>query len=109
MPMADINDLPEVDWGKCNGCALCVSACPGLAIFVIDLTGDQAVVKIPYELVPLPAPGDRVMALDRGGNAVCEAEVVEVRSAKVLGKTNLVGLRVPKERAMEVRHFRAES
>jgi Fe-S-cluster-containing hydrogenase component 2 len=107
LPMADINDTPVVDFEKCNGCAMCVSKCPGLANFVVDLSGDEAIVKIPYELTPLPMVGDSVLALDRSGQFACDAVVSEVRAAKVLGKTNVVGLRVPKEYAMAVRHFRA--
>ena len=40
----NINDMPVLDFDKCNGCGLCVSKCPGLAIFVsvlaFNLVGD---------------------------------------------------------------------
>jgi Fe-S-cluster-containing hydrogenase components 2 len=32
-----ITSLPKVDYSKCTGCTTCVSACPGLAIFVISV------------------------------------------------------------------------
>ena len=38
----DINDLPIVDFGKCNGCGACIAQCPGLAIFVVDKTWSES-------------------------------------------------------------------
>ena len=37
----DLSDVPEVNWEKCTGCGLCVAACPGLAVFVIDETAGE--------------------------------------------------------------------
>jgi Pyruvate/2-oxoacid:ferredoxin oxidoreductase delta subunit len=55
----DINALPRVDHSKCNGCTICVSRCPGLAIFVIDEKYSEAesAVTMPYEFLPLPQKG----------------------------------------------------
>lgn len=103
----DINNLPRVDFDKCTGCGICVSNCPGLAIFVIDETyGDEeATIKIPYELVPLPREGQIVDALDRDGQIIGQARVVKVQNAKGLNKTNAITVAVPKEQAMLVRHI----
>ena len=38
-PFTNINDRPQVLPDECVGCALCVAKCPGLAIFMVDLTG----------------------------------------------------------------------
>lgn len=107
MPFNDINDLPRVDVEKCNGCGLCVSACPGLAIFVIDETYSpgEALVKLPYEMWPLPAPGSEVTALNREGSPVGAARVVRVQSGERFNHTAVVWLAVPRELAMEVRNF----
>ena len=35
----DINGIPVVDFETCDGCGICLSACPGLAIFGVDLSG----------------------------------------------------------------------
>jgi Fe-S-cluster-containing hydrogenase component 2 len=104
----DINNLPSVDYEKCNGCGLCISACPGLAIFVVDSSreGDEATVMVPYEFLPLPEPGQEVVALDREGGEISSARVVRVVSTKALDRTPIVQLVVPKEMAMSVRHFR---
>lgn len=101
----DINDRPTIIHDNCNGCTLCVSNCPGLAIFVIDETYSEkeAVVKIPYEFLPLPEEGSYVTALDREGKPVCRAKVLKVMNSKSQDKTAIISLVVPKEYSMTVR------
>ena len=108
LPFKDINDTPVIDYNRCNGCALCVTRCPGLALFVLDYTysAREAVVKMPYEFLPLPEPETTVTALDRRGEAVCAARVVKVVTGEKMDRTALIWLAVPKELAMEVRHCR---
>lgn len=105
-PFNDINDLPEVDLEKCTGCGQCISACPGLAIFVIDETYSptEALVKIPYEYLPVPEVGSQVEALNRAGEVVGKAKVVRVQNPK--NKTMIVWLAIPKELSLEVRGIR---
>ncbi len=107
-PFADINDRPRIDHDKCTGCGVCVSSCPGLAIFIIDRTDSEteAVVRIPYELLPIPKAGDMVAAVNRNGDVVGEAKVVRTQTGSRMNGTNVVWLAVPKELAMEVRFFR---
>lgn len=110
-PMADINELPEVDFSLCTGCGLCLSRCPGLAIFIVDESVDDthAIVRIPYEFTPLPAEGDSVTAMNREGTPVCGATVHKVQDNKNQNHTPVVWLRVPKEYSMEVRFFRKQN
>lgn len=106
----NITSLPVVVPGsQCIGCGMCVAACSGQAIFLVDEdTGDGfATVTLPYEFLPLPQKGDKGKGLDRSGKEVCEAKVVEVRSAKAFDHTNLLTMKVPKEMAMTARFFRA--
>lgn len=100
-----ITNLPRLEPDLCTGCGLCVPACPGLAIFLVDMTHSQteALVTFPYEYVPLPAPGDRVKAVNRWGEAVAAATVVRVRRTAKMDGTALVTVAVPRELAMEVR------
>ena len=71
-----LSAAPEVDYEKCTGCGLCVAACPGLAIFVVDNSReDKALVYIPYEMLPVPQKGDKGDALDRSGKRIGTAEV----------------------------------
>ncbi len=104
----DINGVPVVNFETCDGCGVCLSACPGLAIFGVDMSGDgaTAVVRIPYEYLPLPEAGEEVIALDREGSEVGEARVTRVLNTKALDRTPIVSLEVPGETAMAVRHFR---
>jgi Fe-S-cluster-containing hydrogenase component 2 len=106
----DINDVPVVNYKLCNGCGHCISLCPGLAIFVVDKTysDDFALVKLPYEYVPVPQAGQRVTALSRAGEDLGSFEVVKVSSGGMKNMTYTISLVVPQEMAMEVRDVRVK-
>ena len=89
---------------------MCVASCSGQAIFLVneDCGDGTAEITLPYEFLPLPQKGDKGVALNRKGDKVCEAEVVNVRSAKAFDHTNLLTMKVPKEYAMKARFFREE-
>ncbi len=107
-PFKDINDLPQVDFDKCTGCGICISSCPGLAIFVIDMSysEENSLIKLPHEMLPLPQKGEEIYALDRAGETVGKAKVVKV--VKIKSKTNIISISVPKNMAMKIRSIRAE-
>ncbi len=107
-PFADINDMPKLLEEKCSGCGLCLAKCPGLAISILDYTYSetQALIKIPYEFLPLPAEGEKVTALNRSGEPVCEAVIVKVLNPATFDKTPMISLAFPKEHIKEVRHFK---
>ena len=104
----NITALPAVDpEAECIGCGMCVASCSGQAIFLVDETYDEthAAVTIPYEFLPLPEAGTKGTALDRSGTPVCEASVLEVRTAKSFDHTNLLTMLVPKDMVMRARFF----
>jgi len=105
----DVNGLPVVDTGKCNGCGLCITRCPGLAIFVIDksYSEDLALVMLPFEYVPVPEPGQYAAGLDRSGKELGRFKVVKVTSGGKKNMTRIVSLAVPQNLAMEVRNIQA--
>jgi Fe-S-cluster-containing hydrogenase component 2 len=107
-PFEDINNLPTVDYEKCTGCGLCIAACPGLAIFVVDInySDKEASLKIPYEMLPLPKKGQIVSGLDRAGQKVTDVKVARVQRTK--NKTNIITIIVPKKLAMVIRNIRVE-
>ena len=95
---------------QCIGCGMCVAACSGQAIFLVDEQsgGGFASVTLPYEFLPLPKAGDKGAALGRGGQKVCDAQVISVKTAKAFDKTALLTIKVPSEMAMQARFFKKE-
>jgi len=103
--MKDINAIPRVDFDKCTGCRRCVGICPGLAIFVVKLEDDKALITLPYEFLPIPKVGDKVKALDREGISRGIAKVKKVNRSE---KTTVVTIEVDKDLAMEVRNIKLD-
>lgn len=99
--METINSIPKIDWDKCKGCGTCVARCPGLAIFVIDLSKpDKALITLPHEFLPTPRKDEEVVLLGRDGSRLGKGRVVKVWE---YNRTWVVTVEVPKELAMEVR------
>jgi sarcosine oxidase subunit alpha len=105
LPFENINDIPKIDYSKCTGCAMCVAACPGLACFVADISGEQAILKLPYEMLPKPQVGNDVVCLDRYGREVARSKIVKVQEPRK-DKTYVVHVVVPKDLVMHVRAVR---
>lgn len=105
-----ITQLPAIEPDStCIGCGMCVAACPGQAIFLVDEHADEeyADVTFPFEFTDVPAQGDTGRALGRDGAPLCEAEVVGVKSAKAFDSTRLVTMRVPQAYADRTRFFKS--
>ena len=100
--MENINALPLVDYEKCVGCGKCIEVCPGLAIFVVKIINEKAIIMLPYEFLPLPKEGQKVKALDREGKEICDAVVKKVRE----GKTNVITIELPAKHAMNARNIK---
>ncbi len=103
----DINDLPEMNYDNCNGCGLCIANCPGLAIMVVDSTysEDEIIIKIPYEFTPLPKEGNIVKGLDREGQYICDVKVSKILNSKVLDRTPIISIVVPREYMKIIRNI----
>ena len=101
-----ISERPVFDEAKCNGCGICVTRCPGLAIFVVDYnwSPEAALLKMPYEFAPLPSSGEVVEAIDRAGKPVGAATVQRVQQQA--NRTTVLWLAVDKTIAMDVRNIR---
>ena len=110
LPFADINDLPQLDYESCNGCGICISFCPGLAIFVVDETysDQEALVIIPWEFLPLPKAGDVVQGVNREGEIVSPVTVKKVSSSAKKKGAHILTLIVPKGLAHEIRAIKKE-
>ena len=105
-----ITALPAVDeTAACIGCGMCVASCSGQAIFLVNETYEPgfATVTIPYEFLPLPEKGEKGYGFGRDGRKLCEAEVVDVKTAKAFDHTNLLTIKVPADMAMKARFYQA--
>lgn len=101
--MKDINALPVVDYDTCIACGRCVGVCPGLAIFVVKVQGDQALITLPYEFLPRPQKGESVSVLDRTGKTMGKGKIIRVKQQ---GRTSIITVSVEKKYAMDVRNIR---
>lgn len=101
----NIIDIPRIDYEKCTGCGRCVARCPGLACFVVDLTWgeeNEALMKLPHEMLPLPRAGDEVACLNRMGEEVHRGKVINV-TEPWKDCTRVVHVSVPKDMIMKIR------
>lgn len=98
-----ITNLPKLDVDACTGCGLCLTACPGQAIFLVDRSGETATVTFPYEYLPAPEVGRRVTAVDAEGRPVGEAAVTSARMTRKADRTWAVTVTVPHAYAGVVR------
>lgn len=104
----NITHLPVLDQEVCIGCGICISRCPGLAIFVVNkaYSEEEATISFPFEYAGLPAEGDIVQAVNRAGKVVCEGRVVSVKNPPSNKHTPVVTLAIPQEFADEVRSMK---
>lgn len=103
-----ITSLPAISENSCKDCGMCVAACSGQAIFLVDDAYDEtsAIVTMPYEFLPLPEVGTMGKGCNRSGEIVCDAEVVRVRTSPAFDKTALLTIKVPKDMSMKARFFK---
>jgi sarcosine oxidase subunit alpha len=104
--MANVNDIPKMDYAKCTGCMACAMTCPGLAIFLLRSAGDVGYVTLPYEFLPTPTVGEQVTTLNREGTVLGKGKVTQILSPKRNDGTALVTVEVPEEFLLEARAIR---
>lgn len=103
-----ITNLPHLLEEKCVGCGVCVSKCPGLAIFVVNkvYSKTSATVSFPYEYFPTPKEGEKKEAVNRKGEVVCKGTILKVVNPESFDHTPVVTIEIPKEYADEVRSIK---
>lgn len=76
-------------------------------LFQIPAYSDEtATITFPYEYRPLPVQGQKVTAVNRMGQPVCEASVLAVDTLKPYNKTVLVTLEIPLPYKDEIRFMK---
>ncbi|MBN1165353.1 MAG: FAD-dependent oxidoreductase [Candidatus Krumholzibacteriota bacterium] len=96
--------------GECIGCMKCVSACPALAITVVqpdyDTANDTALVVIPYELAWNDlAEGKEVRTVDMEGNPIGGGKIIKFKKSALDKSRILVFLEVPRKDAFQAAGF----
>jgi len=104
--MANVNDIPKIDYSKCTGCMAFAMTCPGLAVFLLRTSGELSYVTLPYEFLPTPAIGQQVTTMNREGTVLGRAKVTQVLSPKRNDGTALVTIEVPSPWVLEARAIR---
>ncbi len=93
----DITNRPVLNMEKCKGCGICVAACPGIAITMVKITGDDKdFVAIPYEYNPLPLVGETVLMVDTNGLLLGDGIVDKLKRPDKNDPTTLVYVAVDK-------------
>jgi sarcosine oxidase subunit alpha len=109
IPDDSIMGLPEFS-GDCIACMRCVSACPGLAINLVQPDFDRqrgtSLLILPYELEDADlVVGRRVATVDMEGNKVGAGAVVAFRDSPLDKRRTLISIEVPKAEAFDVAGF----
>ncbi|MBN2696015.1 MAG: 4Fe-4S binding protein, partial [Bacilli bacterium] len=92
-----LNSQPVLNPELCTGCGICIYSCPGLAISVVQIVEDKARFKIPYEFLPIPNSGEVWSGLNRTGERICDASIINVTDSKRQDKTVVVTVDVDKK------------
>lgn len=113
IPEGSLKGIPSFEGDSCLGCALCVLACPGLAIVLVDEGFDpkrkRALVVVPSELAENGiSPGDEVMTVGMEGQRVGTAQVVAFRDSASQDRRRLVLLDIPFRDRLEVAGIRLQ-
>ncbi|GAB6146857.1 FAD-dependent oxidoreductase [Desulfocicer niacini] len=104
-----MTDLPTINHNaQCTGCGMCVAACPGQAIFLVDETynDEEVLIGIPYEFYPLPVAGDEGSLTNRAGEKVGTGKIVRTQKTKGMDGTAVLWISAPKELSMTARFFK---
>jgi Fe-S-cluster-containing hydrogenase component 2 len=103
--------IPHLNEARCIGCGTCIPQCPGMAIFLVDMTysATHALISVPHEFLPLPQVDVETDVVNRQGKTVCKGKVVVVKTREENDKTAVVSLAVLREYAEESRGIQREA
>ncbi|MBF0298024.1 MAG: FAD-dependent oxidoreductase [Oligoflexia bacterium] len=77
-----INQQPDVNYQICKGCGLCVPACPGRAIRILQYNYDEkkslSALTIPFEFWPYPKADEDIDLYNVKGDIITKGKVLKV-------------------------------
>lgn len=105
-----ITNIPILDEKKCTGCGRCIAVCPGLAISVMNYnySRSETTLTVPFEFLPLPEKGEKIIAVDIKGKYAAEGEIIKVVSPEKNNRTSLITFSFPKKFYKKVCHFKRQ-
>ncbi|MCD6329994.1 MAG: FAD-dependent oxidoreductase [Candidatus Cloacimonetes bacterium] len=95
--------------GECTGCMKCLTACPALAITMVDYRKDAHLptVSIPYEIGNYPVEsGQLITVVDIEGEFLDELAVINVRNTNT--KTQIIQVKAPSLIAKKIAGMRVQ-
>lgn len=98
-----INQPPDVYLDKCKGCGLCLPACPGRAISILqyNYSNNESALTIPFEFHPFPQIGNSVRVLDKNGKYLSDSKIITSKPPKSKTGCGTVTFTVPKKLAFQ--------
>lgn len=109
----ELTSWPSFEGEYCLGCGRCVSACPGLAIVLVDESydpeQDRALLTLPFELSNgRLRSGTEVITMGLAGEPIGRGTVVATRNAPSQDHRRLILLEVPFGDRLSVAGFRLD-
>lgn len=77
----EINQMPSIDNSICTGCGICINACPGRAIRLVqyNYNSTSSRLVLPYEFLPEPSINSDLELMDSDGVTVCIGKVLKTK------------------------------
>lgn len=97
----EINQPPSISHENCHGCGLCLKACPGRAIRLVqyNYSDTLSAITTPYEFTPYPTLHLAVEVVNKQGENITTGEIVEVKPPKNKTECGTITFTVPKVHA----------
>ncbi|MBF0314045.1 MAG: FAD-dependent oxidoreductase [Oligoflexia bacterium] len=96
-----INQQPSVNFNLCKGCGLCVPACPGRAIRILqyNYSDTHSALTLPFEFLPYPQEGHLIDLYNAQGQVITKGSVHKLQKPKQKTDCGTITVLVEKQHA----------